>query len=443
MSHDQHIDRSARSFTVTRAALSSLALIGSLALAACGSSGGSAAAPTGGNDRGPITFAIGKDTSGYLQGQVSAWNVAHPTEKVTLDELPTSADAQLQQMVQNAQVKSDAFSVLGLDVTWTAEFAANRWIDQIPAGSADTSGFLQAAADTAKYHGNLYAMPWESNGGLLFYRTDLLQAAGISGAPTTWQQIQQDCTKIEALPQSKGTSCYAGQFNKYEGLVVNFAEAVQSAGGQVFDDNGNPTVDTPQAKTALTWLADSFKQGVIPHEELTFQEEDGRQAFQAGKYIFERQWPYMWDLANKTDGSSKVAGKFNVAPLPGLNGLGSSTLGGYNLAVSSFAKHKATALDFIAFLTSESEERSNLLATSNAPTRADLYDDAQLNQQFPYLAGLKQSIEKAVPRPKAVRYGDVSAAIQDAIYPVISGQADPGTALTSLQSSLKQITSQP
>lgn len=441
----QHMSRTSKPPTVTKAALFSLVAAGALVIAGCSSSGGggSTGGSASGDDHGPITLAIGKDTSGNLQRQVNTWNTAHPSEKVTLDELPTAADAQLQQMVQNAQVKSDAYSVLGLDVTWTAEFAANRWIDPIPAGSVSTTGFLPAALDTAKYRGNLYAIPWESNGGLLFYRTDLLNAAGINAAPTTWQQMQQDCAKVQALPQGKGVSCYAGQFNKYEGLVVNFAEAVQSAGGQVFDDNGNPSVDTPQAKTALTWLASSFKNGTIPHEDLTFQEEDGRQAFQAGKYVFERQWPYMWDLANKTDGSSKVANKFNVAPLPGLNGPGSSTLGGYNLAVSAFAKHKATARDFIAYLTGESEERANLLATSNAPTHADLYDDKQLQQQFPYLADLKQSIERAVPRPKAVRYGDVSAAIQDAIYPVISGQADPGTALASLQTKLKQITAQP
>ncbi|MCL2731489.1 MAG: ABC transporter substrate-binding protein, partial [Actinomycetia bacterium] len=130
-------------------------------------------------------------------------------------------------------------------------------------------------------------------------------------------------------------------------------------------------------------------------------------------------------------------------PLPGLNGTGSSTLGGYNLAVSSFAQHKTTARDFIAFLTSESSERANLLAASTAPTRSALYEDPALQKKFPYLADLKKSLDAAVARPKAVRYGDVSAAVQDAVYPVLSGRADPATALSSLQAKLTQITSQP
>lgn len=422
-----------------------LAVVGVLA-AGCSSStstsgSGAGTATSGSAARGPITFAIDKDTSGNLQKQVDAWNTAHPSEKVTISELPASADGQLQQLQQNAQIKSDSFSVLGLDVTWTAEFAANRWIDQMPA-STDTSGLLASAVDSAKYKGNLYAVPWQTNGGLLFYRGDLLTAAGITAAPTTWQQMTDDCAKVKATPAGKGVDCYAGQFDKYEGLVVNFSEAVQSAGGKVFDDNGNPTVNTPQATAALTWLAGSFKNGTIPHAALTFQEENGRQAFQAGSLLFLRQWPYVWDLANKTDGSSKIAGKFAVAPLPGQNGTGSSTLGGYNLAISSFAKNKATAKDFITYLTSEDQERANLLATSTAPTRTDLYDDAALQKQFPYLSYLKQSLQSAVARPKAVHYGDVSTAIQDAIYPVLAGQADPATALASLQTKLTQLTSQ-
>jgi hypothetical protein len=60
-------------------------------------------------------------------------------------------------------------------------------------------------------------------------------------------------------------------------------------------------------------------------------------AFQNGELIFLRNWAYVYRLAEKTDGSSKVAGKFGVAPLPGLNGPGVSTLGGHKLAIGTYA----------------------------------------------------------------------------------------------------------
>jgi trehalose/maltose transport system substrate-binding protein len=184
------------------------------------------------------------------------------------------------------------------------------------------------------------------------------------------------------------------------------------------------------------------KDGEIPQAARTYQEEPSRRAFQDGQLIFLRNWPYVYAKASATDGSSAVAGKFDTSPLPGKSGPGVSTLGGHNFAISSFAENKATALDFIKFFTSEDAERSNLLATSQAPTRANLYDDKELVAKFPYLTTLKESILTAVPRPQAVKYGDVTAAIQEAAYSAINGEASTDDALKDLQSKLETLTAQ-
>jgi multiple sugar transport system substrate-binding protein len=417
-------------------------------LAACGNSnsGGSSGSSGGGSSaalegRGEITFATGKDTSGNMQKLVDQWNTQHADQKVRIVELPESADGQLQQMAQNAQVKSDAYTILNLDVVWTAEFAANQWVVPIPAGTITESDFLKPAVDTAKYRDKLYAVPVYSDGGMLYYRKDLLQGAGIDKPPTTWADLLSDCQKVKATPAGANVGCYAGQFEKYEGLTVNFSEAVQSAGGSIVDDSGKPNVNSSQAKAGLDALVQGFKTGAIPQKAITYKEEEGRRAFQAGELLFHRQWPYQWAKANATDGSSQVAGKFDVAPLPGISGSGSSSLGGHNLAISAFAKNKATALDFIKFFTSEDTEKSNLLATSQAPTRADLYENADLVKQFPYLPTLKASILSAKPRPKAVKYGDVTAAIQENAYAALTGTKSTDAALKDLQTKLEQLTS--
>ena len=431
---------SARARARTAALLAAAAVV----LAGCGddsSSGGDSggAAPKL-DGRGPITFATGKDTSGNMQKLVDKWNSDHPDEKVTITELPESADDQRQQMVQNAQVKSDAYTVLNLDVVWTAEFAANRWVVELPKDQFDLDNFLKPAVDTATYVDKLYAVPVYSDGGLLYYRKDLLTKAGVTEAPKTWDDMSAACKKVQALPEGKGIGCYAGQFDKYEGLTCNFSEAVQSAGGVVVGEDGKPNVNTQEAKDGLNFLVDGVKSGEIPKAAVTYQEEPGRRAFQDGKLIFHRQWPYQFALANATDGTSKVAGKFDVAPLPGKDGPGVSTLGGHNFAISAFAKNKATGLDFIKFFSSEENEKSNLLATSQAPTRANLYDDQELIQKFPYLPILKASIEGAMPRPKAVKYGDVTAAIQEAAYGAMNGEKSTDQALSDLQSKLESLT---
>jgi len=177
---------------------------------------------------GPITFAIGKDNPGWLQGVITGWNQQNPNQKVTLLLLPEASNDQLAQLVANLQAKSDEYDVIDMDVIWTAEFASNGWIIPLPQSTFPLGDFLKPAVDTAMYQGRLYAVPDYSNADLLYYRKDILAKAG-KQPPKTWAQLQQ---LAETVAPKYGLYGYAGTFAPYEGLTVNFAEAVQSAGGR-------------------------------------------------------------------------------------------------------------------------------------------------------------------------------------------------------------------
>ncbi|MFC9973081.1 ABC transporter substrate-binding protein [Spirillospora sp. NPDC127200] len=413
-----------------------------LALTACGGGSDDRAAGSAAADeaRGPITFATGKDLTGTIQKLIAKWNGAHPNEKVRLVELPEDGDQTRQQLVQNAQIKSSAYDVVRLDAVWTAEFAARRWVLPLREDGLDTGTFVPAALETGKYRGRLYAAPWLTGTGILYYRTDLLKEAGVSKPPTTWAEMLDACAKVKKVPAGEGVDCYAGQYDKYEGLTVNYAEAVQSAGGQVFDQAGKPQVNTPQAKEGLKFLADGFKQGTIPAKGVTLKEEEGRRAFQDGKLVFHRNWAYVYALAAAKDGTSKVNGKFEVAPLPGKDGPGSGTLGGNNLAVSAFSKHRATARDFIAYIVSLDVQREYNRTQSFPLSRAALYDDPEMIKLYPYLPVLKKSLDTAKGRPVAVRYNEVSAAVQEQVTAAITGEKSADQASADLQAALSGLT---
>ncbi|HWM36083.1 MAG TPA: ABC transporter substrate-binding protein [Streptomyces sp.] len=425
---------------IPRRLLPGTAVIAALTLVSgCGLSSSSVESGTNAKERGPITYAAGKDVSGVVPKLIKRWNEGHPGEKVTFIELPEDANAQRQQMIQNAQLKTDTFSVLSLDVVWTAEFAANRWIDEIPQKSFPYDKTLAPINGTLKYRGKYFAMPYASDGALLYYRKDLLDKAGIDKPPETWDEMREVCRKVLGEKESK-TSCYAGQFEKYEGLTVNFAEAVHSTGGRITDDKGNPTVDTPEAKRGLDNLVNGFRDGTIAKEAITYMEEPGRRAFEKGKTLFFRQWPSMYGVSSNKSENNEVAGKFGVAPIPGEKETGVSSLGGHNLALSSSARNKATALDFMRYMTSEQNSRRNLNDGSLAPVYADLYDDPEMQREFPWLPVLKKSILNAEPRPRVVRYGDATTAIQDDAYAALTGKKSSSEALRSLQEKLRALT---
>lgn len=422
-------------------AAATLAIGSMIALAACaGGDGGDTAAPAEAEltGRGPITYVSSPDASGAAQETIDAWNAEHPDEQVEWIELPLDADQQRQQMVQNAQIESDAYTVLNLDVVWTSEFAANRWITALPEDDLPVDEMIPATVDAATYADTLFAAPYYTDGALLYSRSDLLQAAGVE-APETWEELQAACDAVLALPEAAGMSCYAGQLDRNEGLTVNFSEAVASAGGSLFTADGQPDVDTPEALTALEWLADGYADGTIPRDAITFQEEQGREAFQSGSLVFLRNWPYIYNALNAADGSSSVSGKFSVSPIPGLDGPGVSTLGGRNLAISSYAENKETALEFIRFFVSEEQERARLDLSSRAPVYSALFEDAAVTERLPYLPTLLTAVETGQPRPKVVQYGAVTAAIQDAVYEAVTGDTDPEEALAALQTELEDI----
>ena len=430
---------------------SSLAVLSAgmlLSIAACGggdSEVGQSQNNIGGNpvefsERGPITLASEKDLSGIVTKQIEEWNAEHPGEEVTLMDLGDSADQQRQQMIQNAQTKSDTYTILTMDVVWTAEFAANQYIDPLPGDEFDLDAMLPATVDSATYAGNLYGIPQRTDAALLYYRTDLLEAAGINSPPETWDELKDDCDKIKEIDGNQDLICYGAQLNKYEGLTVNTTEVINSAGGDVISEDGTTvTVNTSEAKEGLEFLIDGLEDGYIDPGELTWREDDGRSAFQDGKVIFLRNWPFVYALVDVEDGSSEVAGKFAVAPIPGKDGIGVSSVGGYNLAINKYAKNKGTALDFIKFIASEDQQRTQLETASRAPIIASLYDDAELQAQLPYLGALKESLENAVPRPKVVKYGDVTLAIQDSAYAALQGDVSADDALAEMEQRLQSL----
>jgi multiple sugar transport system substrate-binding protein len=434
--------RPARRVLIAAASMSAL-----FVAAACGGGGGGGA-PEGGatsapaadfSKQGDIEFWTGKDTSGNLPKAIKKFNDSHPNGKVTLHELPDEADAQRQQMIQNTQIKNAKMAVINVDVVWTAEFAAKQYVEALPPDQFPTEGFLQPTVDSATYFGKLYAYPHRSNGGLLFYRKDLLEKYNLQ-VPTTFDEMKAACDKITAGENNAKLGCFAGQYNKYEGLTVNFDEAVHGAGGVIVGDDGKPNVATPEATLGLQTLTDWFKDGHIPKAAITWTEEEGRKSFQDGELIFHRNWPYVYAFAAKTDGSSKVNGKFDVAPLPGITQPGVSSLGGGNLGIAKNAENKGTAADFLKFMASPDSQESDTLATGNAPVLESVYSDPDVLKKYPFFPTLLKSIQTAKPRPKAVQYGDVTLAIQDAAYGALQGQTQPDAALQALQAKLQTLT---
>ncbi len=385
-----------------------------------------------------ITFAIGSDDIGWLTPLVTRWNHTHATDQqVTPLYLPADADTQHSYLVTNLKAKSPIYDVIDMDVVWTAEFAANGWIVPLNPANFPLRDFFQSAVRTARYRGRLYAVPDYTNADLLYYRKDILQKAHVpplKGDSTwTWAQL---ANLARTVAPRYGLAGYAGTFAQYEGLTVNFAEAVQSSGGSILNAKGTAvTLNTPQALAGLTSLVKGFQQGWIPQRTLRFEETQAQDAFvPPGNFLFLNDWPDVY--AKLGPDASRTYG---VALLPGQNGPGSSTLGGANLAISAFSRHQRTALSFIKYLTGYDQQKTMLKLGSFPPVLMSLYHDRTLTGHYPYLPTLNDAITNAQPRPAITNYDQATQAIFSEVFQALEGNTTPQAALRDMQSELTQI----
>jgi len=385
----------------------------------------------------------------YDQAQLDRFTKANPNVKVETVLAPQSATDILGVIQQFLGAKSTDIDVIQFDTIWPGILAPNM-VDlgpYIKDMKTDTSAFYPTLYTNNIVDGKVVGLPWFTDAGLLYYRTDLLKKYGYDKAPTTWAELETMATKIQEGEKAANKDFwgYVWQGNSYEGLTCDALEwQVSNGGGYIVEGDGTISVNNPKAIAAIErakgWIGKISPPGVTK-----YQEEDARGVFQAGNAAFMRNWPYAYVLGNGgADGKTetKIKGLFDVAPLPsGDAGKGAAALGGWQLGVSAYSKHPKEAAALVLHLTGKEEQKIKALTQSNLPTIKALYTDADIAKQIPFIANLVPVFENASPRPSTVtaaKYNDVSVAYFTAVHDVLTGKSDAKSALADLEVTLKQ-----
>jgi multiple sugar transport system substrate-binding protein len=399
------------------------------AIAGCGgggdddSGGANAEKATQAKASGDVTWCIGKDTTGAFSTVVDNFNKANPKAHVKLLELPTAADEQRRLQIQRLRAKSSECDVLGIDVIWTAEYAVQGWLKDVSDYiSQNGDKFIKSTVDTTAYNGKNWAVPFNSNAGFIYYRTDQ-----VDSAPKDWETLYKEAQKQNGV-------VYQGA--RYEGLTVNFLELLYSEGGNIVSDDGKQaTADSQEVKDALTFMADGIKNGAAPKAVTTYMEEESRRAFEAGNATYMRNWPYAYALGK----DSKIADKFDIATFPGFKGNpGAGVLGGYNLAISAYSKNPEGSLAFIEFATKPDQQKIMATEASLPPTVSATYDDPAVKKAMPFAAQLKTAIEQAQPRPVSPVYPQISEAVYNNVFAALQGNMSPDEAASKMNDEIQK-----
>lgn len=326
---------------------------------------------------GDIVVAGGRDVTGQngiRQQLIDDWNErekkADSGYRARLVELPGSADEQRSQLLGALQSGSAAYDVVNLDVTWVPEFAAAGLIRPLSREDVLDRDHIESVAETARWGDEVYAVPFNSDVGLLYYRRDLLEAAGVQrtdlSAGLDWGQLED---LIEVIDEHPAVGAYqkgwTTQLAPYEGRTVNGVEAFASAAKNFHftDADGHYDADIAQLTAGVAELRRRTESPYTLQDAVHSDEADSLSDFADGRTAFLRHWPY----AYRTLHQSFTEGQLGVAPLPGR-----AVLGGQNLAVTEGSQRAGKAIELIRYLTGPESERC-LLDAGFAATRTSAY----------------------------------------------------------------------
>jgi len=456
--------------------LLSLLLIFGLLLAACGGGSdntntntnananananeGAAAEPTqaettggetntnGGEEMAPITLRVFAGNVGQelelTKAGADTYMEMHPDITVEVIDTPNFVEDRLGTYLQLFEAQSSEGDVFQIDVIWPGDLA-EHFVDLNEYGGAEQAAdHFPAIVENNTVDGKLVGIPWFTDAGMLYYRTDLLEKYGYDSPPTTWDDMQEMAQTIQDGERSEGNQDFWGfvwQGNAYEGLTCDALEWIRSNnGGTIISPDKVITINNENAIEIVDQAA-GWVDTISPAGVTGFGEEEARAVWQAGNAAFMRNWPYAYSLGQADD--SVIKDQFDVSPLPAGKGSPAATLGGWQLAVSKYSEHPAEAADLAFFLASADQQKIRAVEGSFNPTIRSLYQDPDVLAAAPFMGSLFDVFTNAVARPStatAPQYAETSTLFYNAVHSVLTGDSNATDAFAELELDLQDL----
>ncbi|HVF01395.1 MAG TPA: ABC transporter substrate-binding protein [Rubrobacteraceae bacterium] len=400
----------------------------------------------GGSEADTITFTFGPDNSGGLQTLIDRFNEQNEGAlQVEWRETPAASDEYFEQMLSELQSGKSTVDVIGGDVVWPAQFAANgflvdlsdRFTDQMKADHLD--GPLQPIT----YEGKTYGVPWFTDAGMFYYRRDLLEESGFSQPPKTWDEMKEMVAKIRA-DSGEGYDGYVFQGAQDEGGVVNGLEHIWNAGGEVLQGD-RVVVNSAEAVEGLKLRRSMIEDGIAPVATGDYSTQESQAAFTNGDVIFMRNWPFAYGLLSNPDQSQVTPEQVGIAPIP-VSGSGAqsfSGLGGWNFLVNAASEDRIEEIwAFVEFMIAPEQQKTLALESTRLPTLKSLYEDEELLRKVPVASLGRESLENSRPRPVSPYYSDMSLEMAGQFNAALKGEEPVELSLETLQRELQAIVDQ-
>ncbi len=387
-------------------------------------------------------FTGGQQRPDVMRKIADEYQKRNPGVKVEVEVGGATSEAQQQYLSTVLSSKDSVLDVILIDVIRPAQWAAQGWAEPLDAYlGADKAKilptYLKAYAEANTVNGKLISLPYFADAQFLYYRKDLLEKYK-RPVPKTWDEMMETAKVVMDGEKSPSLQGFTTAGAPIEGTVCTYLVPLWGTGSEL-TKGGKLNLDTAQAKEPFQLYGKMKQSGVLPKNIAEIPTDRIRIDMQAGNLIFGMSWGYVWNRL-ENDADSKVKGKIGVAQLPHDQGGKSATcIGGWQLAVSAYSKHKAEAVKFVRYLSSPEVSKMQAIMASHLPVFPSVYKDPEVLKANPWFAEALPVVEGAKARPVSAQYPQVSDVIRSNMNAYLAGTKTTDVALADMKSRLAPL----
>jgi multiple sugar transport system substrate-binding protein len=392
-----------------------------------------------GGGTGEVLMNFSPDLKQIVPGQVDSYNREHPDGEVSTRITPADTTEAFDQFRTQFQGGGSDIDVIMGDIIWPPQFAANGWIASLDDRftESDREAFIPGVVEGNTFEGSVYGVPWFTDAGYLYMRSDLLEDAGYSEPPATWDELIEMANKIQQDAGIPNGFVFTGA--QYEGGTVLGIEFIRTHGGDVLDGD-TVIVDSPEAIAGLTTQQTLVADGIAPEAVANYEEDQASGAFLRGDSVFMRMWPYAYDFLGDKELSNLDINQAELAPLPVVEGVEPVNVGGgFNFFLNAEAADPDAAYSLIEYMTAAEQQKAMALEGGYLPTRTELYDDQEIIEAVPGVRLGREIVPATTTPPVSPYYSDMSLAMSEAFNANILGNVSPEEAAATIAQDLQEI----
>lgn len=340
-----------------------------------------------------------------------------------------------------------AYDLIMLDDPWFPRFANENVLTELTpllqkrGQSGPDSDFVEASLNVCRHPfqtGALYALPYVGNSQLFFYRKDLFEKYSLK-PPATWDDALAAVKTIheKETKGANGSKVYGYVMRAAQGnaAVADFMPIFWAFGGEMFDANGKPTVNSAEGIAALEFMLELGKYS--PPGYASFNADEVGAHLLQGTAAMSINWP-VWIRPFSDPSRSKVVGRMEFTTLPGAKKPGQAEIGNWLIAIPRYSKNAEAAMDFLLWATAP-EQMKVSTRRGNPPTRRSLFNDAELVAKNPAYPAQLRSLESSRPRPRTPYWNEIENAFGIFLSKANSGELPATEAMNQANAEIEKI----